>query len=263
MLLFTLSLARANAPPTCVEPAPPERLAAVVAAAETAFRELEMVAFEARVVEANGILPCVDAVLSPALAAAFHRMEGIAAFSRRDLKVAEEAFAAARLVDPDYIFPTDLIGPDHPILSHYIRRDLSALPVRDLPLPPDTAIWVDGVRSNRVYGALPHVVQIQQLETRTYVWDSSAAVFQELEDRPEERPTSSRRRGRLVRVVIGSGFLAGAALSQVVGFVRYEQLVTRPPVDWETKVRSNQRVANATTWALGIGGAGLVVSGAF
>jgi hypothetical protein len=66
-------------------------------------------------------LPCLEAVVSPSLAARLHRVEGLQAFVDGAGERALMAFAASNRLDPDYRFPATLFPQAHPVARLWAR----------------------------------------------------------------------------------------------------------------------------------------------
>lgn len=124
--LFALlaALTPANAAPCSVALVD---LAAKVDAAELAYATFEVERFSTSMDEAALMLPCLTAPVTPAVSAHYLRMLGMQYVIARSGPRADEAFAAARALDPTYTFPESLVPVGHPIRTHYVAIDPASL----------------------------------------------------------------------------------------------------------------------------------------
>lgn len=156
-LLLILTPARADEP-LC--PAGPADVEADLVAAETAYASLDEDGFFAALSRAEQRLGCLNSVASPGLSAHLHRLEGLAAFARRDPEAARLDFAAARRADGDYAFPTTLIPPGHELRKLYESYDLSQVTTVRVAAPATGTIYFDGVASTIRPTNVPTVAQV-------------------------------------------------------------------------------------------------------
>lgn len=154
MLLLALQLA-AHA---CEAPTGLPDLAGALDAAEEALSVLDIAAFQARVAEAEEALRCLDEPVGRHDAARLHRATGLRAFGARD-DLAPAAFAAARSLEPAYMFPRSLVPRGSPVIEAYLSLPLDALDRSLLPVPRDGWIHLDGLPSLERPAALPTVYQ--------------------------------------------------------------------------------------------------------
>lgn len=253
-MLFLVGWALADCPSQTLE----SHLQMSLTQAEDAYRDFEMETFEKTMVQARTTVGCLDALVSSRAAAQFHRLAGLDAFARNDTALAEVHFASARLLEPSYTFPEDLVPAGSPLLVHYLART----PSHDAVLPaPATGIrvLVDGTETGRIYSDVPHIVQIAAPEVSTHL----VAAEMPLPGYPLLPPP---RKLKALPLVLGGVALVGAGVSQGIGFARRESLVWNQEGNAEErfqKLRTNARTTNAVTAVLGAVGAGLVVTAAF
>jgi len=112
-------------------------LSAAVAEAEGTFASLDMAAFKAATDRIQTVLPCMVDPVPSNVAAEVHRYLGIRAVGDRDLEVAAQRFAAARVLEPDYDFPLSLIPEGNPVRTAYTRLSLDDPQYEDVPPPAD------------------------------------------------------------------------------------------------------------------------------
>ncbi len=93
--------------------------AAASTAGEAAFADLDIDALVRAQVAGARALTCLDAAVGTKEAAAFHRMIGLAAFTRHDLVAAKAEFHAARRLEPGYQIPESVAPQGHPLVALY------------------------------------------------------------------------------------------------------------------------------------------------
>ena len=158
-MVVSLWLAQARAAECPGGPLGPSELAALLDEADAAFVELEIPTFIALSDRVRSSIPCLDAPAGPALVARLHRTEGLRLFGERNVD-AVRVFAAARSVEPDYVFPSDVVPSGSPILDDYSAMDLDAGEIEVLPEPLAGSVWVDGRETRERPLAWPTLVQI-------------------------------------------------------------------------------------------------------
>ena len=97
----------------CPSAVAPDAWSATVSRAEASFAARDEPGFDAAMSAAAADVPCLGAVVPPALAARYHRLVGLRLYARGDLAGATLAFAAARAVDPFGALPSALLPPGH------------------------------------------------------------------------------------------------------------------------------------------------------
>lgn len=102
-------------------------------------------------------VPCLDAVVSPALSARLHRDAGLWLFATGDPQKAERAFASAKRAQPDAGLPADLLPDAHPARALFDAAEVD--PATTAPPPPaQGALVFDGAPGDRPTGG-PTVAQ--------------------------------------------------------------------------------------------------------
>lgn len=137
VLTTATAFATALAAGPCAAPSALGDLRFALDRAEAAWGSSEA-EFESAVGGLDGLILCLDAVVPPLDAARVHRVEGLAAFVRRDRASAELAFASARLLDPGFVFPEALIPAGNPVDTLYRA---AAAPGTAAPLPAPKKGW--------------------------------------------------------------------------------------------------------------------------
>jgi hypothetical protein len=143
-------------------------------AARAAFAATQLEAFEAATASLKALLPCMIEPIDPTVAAEAHRMLGLDAFVGRRSAAAEQAFAAARSVAPEYSWPEDLVPWGHPILSVYQSLPIEQGRFATLPAPPAGWVYLDGRPSEPRPLDWPTILQVSDAEgaiqLTVYLW---------------------------------------------------------------------------------------------
>ena len=136
-----------------------DTLAALGTQVEDGLRSLD----KGRVIEGAQLseeaIPCLDAPLTPQLAAQAHRSQGYAAFLSGDRETALLFFTASAMVEPNYQLPEDLVPPAHPIARLYEEGRNAEDPAEMLPAPAQGFLVFDGTTSDSRPTARPTVSQ--------------------------------------------------------------------------------------------------------
>ena len=218
LALLLTPVAQAQAP--CPAPASVAELSALLDQAESAYAGLDPEGFTDALDEATLVLPCVVGAVSPDTAARVHRLKGIALFvaDRRD--DAAKSFAAARRVDPDYVFPETLVPPEHDLRTLYVAVDPGTFTWEEVPPPETGVLRFDGLDELRRPTSWPTIAQLLEGSRPT-----ATAYVRPGDPLPAYTPAPTRRAGEgsarnLTWLVVGgsalalSGAAAGAALAQ-------------------------------------------------
>jgi hypothetical protein len=128
-------------------------------AAEDAYANLDVDGFTLSLDEATLALPCVTDVVTPAVSAEYLRMLGIRYFVERAPAKSDLAFAAARTLEPAYVFPDTLILPGHAIRAHYAAMDLANVHLSTVPPPRTGSLLFDG-KPGTARPDVPVIVQV-------------------------------------------------------------------------------------------------------
>jgi hypothetical protein len=154
----TLSLQAAMAG-DCTTPANTSTLAGALDDAEAAYSALDLEAFDAAMGRLREQLLCTEDVVSSALAASVHRMEGLDAFVSSAPSRATSAFAAARSIEPDYRFPPSMVPEGNPVLVDYKALDPAAGGLLEIAEPRGGSLRLDGRNTLERRKVLPVVFQ--------------------------------------------------------------------------------------------------------
>lgn len=118
--------------------------------AETAWTQLDRPGFAVAVGELRDELPCLRDPLTPADAAAIHRVEALDLFLVGDRDAAARAYSAAVLLEPAYQLPLGIAPEGNPLRRVWLEgQALGPGPSRELARPADGALLIDGSRSLR------------------------------------------------------------------------------------------------------------------
>jgi len=121
--------------------------------------DLDIEAFKTESDAIQGIVPCVSEDLNPPLIATLHRVYGLRAFGESTGEAAI-AFAAARLLEPQYTFPDELVQEGNPVLEEYASIDISERRTVLVPEPTEGSLRFDGNATLERSADWPSVVQI-------------------------------------------------------------------------------------------------------
>ncbi len=205
-LILAATLWGAVAHADCPEPASAVRIEETTARATEALSRADADAYRAAHDEATALIPCLDALVPVDLAAAIHRMGGVRAFLDRDLERAHVRFASARMLDPNYEWPDELLPPSHPIRSAYVEVALTGMRF-DVPVSPRRGIVAtDGrIGQGRLEG-LPTIFQLINNDGTP----ADSRVLEPMEPYPEYAGQQKRR----IRVtsIAAVGAVVGAGL---------------------------------------------------
>ncbi len=254
--MFVALLASAFAA-DCPYPLPVSAVDAALAGMEATWGA-DMTAFAKGLDDARASLRCVATPLPPATAARFHRMEGLAAYVARDSDRTAKSFAAARALDPDYTFPTEMVPAQNPLRVAYDGSVAgTATVVAPAPKPP-YILWIDGTQTRALPETRAAVVQVQKGDGA--VVDSSWVLpGQRLPDYPRASA------GSRVPVLIGAGVLAaGAGTLWALGAGARTSTFEAVPLTTEERA-GRQDLANTLGYAtIGVGAAAVLTgAGAF
>lgn len=174
-----------------------------LARAEETYVALEMDAFHAAMDDAAIMLPCVTDDVPPAMAARYHRLQGVVHFLAGDEVGAKLSFAAGRVVDPAYRFPDAMFHA-----AHALRVTYEGLPTKDgrtsTVAPPNKGhLSFDGTTSRKRPADRATIVQIYGPETAP----QTTAYLLPKDPLPEYAHVPTKR----VPMLIASAVALGAA----------------------------------------------------
>lgn len=144
--------------------------------AELAFAATKVEAFLAATDQLVRLVPCLLEPVEPAVAAHVHRMVGLRSFVQRDQDKARQAFASARVLEPAYAWPEEVIPWGHPLLSIYGALDTEDAVFETPPAPPAGWVYMDGRPSEPRPQEWPTLMQVSDAEgavrLSAYLWPS-------------------------------------------------------------------------------------------
>ena len=129
---------------TCASAIPSADIASRLDQAEQAYRELNARGFTMAMDEVVLLLPCVDAIAAPSLAAQLHRLQALRLHAAGQTSRAVHALRAARVLDPDYRFPEDILPAGSELLDTYQVLPTTDANTTRIPHPADATAAFDG-----------------------------------------------------------------------------------------------------------------------
>lgn len=243
----------------CPEPVVPAALEARVADAEEAYGRLDVTGFQGALDDAAFLVPCLEAVVLPRLAARYHRVLGLRLFVARDERGATLAFAAARAADSTLDLPSTLVPPGHEVRDLFVRVDLAT--GTHTTVPPAATGWLafDGTRALVRPEDWPTLVQVVRPD------GSVAATEYALpgEPLPPYEVSAAWRARKPARGVL-LGVAAGSALASAFAYglaVASENSFDQPHPEWDrgdllaARARTNGLTVSAIVFGAGAVGA--------
>jgi hypothetical protein len=214
--MLWMSLAAAACDGSVVVPAVDEAL--------TAWRAVNLNAFDKAVGLLDANIPCVGERLTPRLAADVHRVQALAAFGREDPLSTRLAFAAARRIEPATGLSNEIAPPGHPLRAAFEAINPATTRFEDLPNLGDFTIHLDGAPGHRRPTDLPTLFQLVPPEgqpSTTYLWPSDPLPIPDvprtdLEERPsgKKKPLPFIGLGAAGLGVVAAGLYGGGVMSR-------------------------------------------------
>lgn len=128
----------------CAAPAHARDVLDALDRAERAYTDLDEGTFRGEVDGIRIVVPCLTDEVPRAIAARVHRFYGLDAFVAGDRDLAAREFAAARALEPAYVFPESFVPDGNPVWHTWSALDPAALPVARVPAPPAGRLQIDG-----------------------------------------------------------------------------------------------------------------------
>jgi hypothetical protein len=243
---------------------------------------MDLEAFDAARVDAVKVLDCLGETVTPADAAALHRMQALASFVARDDGGTLAAFRAATELQPGFELPMRIAPEGNPLRAQYeLARGLPPSARARLDAPTDVTIYVDGARSATWPTERPTVLQglgsSGAVDHNTWVglgeglpaWATAPEVVADVGDnavtkvkvKKEKRPREARERTPRTPLLAVAGGLAltSAGLYGYAWSQRATYLDDSTALDDLEKIRGRTNAAAATSAA--VGGVALGVAG--
>ena len=162
---------------------------------DAAYATADSVAFSEAMKALGPQLDCSSEILPRSLIARIHRAQGLVAFTAQDSMRLSQAFAAAKSIDPDYLFPETFIPPSHPLARMYMETEPAPDTVPIAP-PREGFLLLDGeavtVRPTQRAVVVQHILDRNQVAFTRYLLPGDRIP---VETRPIGR-SSSRKRAR-------------------------------------------------------------------
>ncbi len=211
-------------PTSCPAPTHLDDFSAAARAGERAFAAMDLLSLGDARSEALQTLPCLVDQVTPTVAADFHRMMAMAAFTSGDETKVLEEFHAARRLEPGYTVPEEVAPEGHPLSDLYERAATNVLDSHGLDpvIPPIGGfVLVDGAETSlRIQGLSAllqaHDAQGRLVETRYLMADQPTPAWGPL---PLELEARRRRRIALgastgAALLLAGGLYSGALVQQ-------------------------------------------------
>lgn len=191
----------------CAVGATPAEVEAQLAAAEKSFSDLDPEAFVVATDHLVLLQPCLDTVVSPALAARWHRVLALKLYGQGDEAGAAAAMRAARVLEPAFVWSDDLL-PQGPLRALY---DDAAETGADhmVPEPKDGALAFDGTVSRLRPADRASVVQLLDATGKA----TATTWLLPTSPLPDYRAVPRTRN----RLLVGAGVAATGALATYAG----------------------------------------------
>jgi len=144
----------------CGDPVSPAELEEVLVAAESEYIDLNEAGFRDRVNEAAGLfLPCISDRLDAKTVAHHHRVMSLHLLMVGDEAGSLKAVESAKIADPEYQFPDEILPANHPIRAHYDAY-VPEFSGRTVPEPRVGSISFDGTNSRSRPKLHPTIAQL-------------------------------------------------------------------------------------------------------
>lgn len=270
----------------CPASVPIDQLLRRVAAAESAYTALDVPGFERALRDVAVGLPCVEARVGVAQAAAIHRLEGLRQFTHGADTAALRSFQEARVLDPGYAPAPEVVRPESALAELWDDAGRAAPgPYLFEPVPAGLVLEVDGVPSSVRPSVLPSIVQIADgagrvwftryvppgvrlpdfapigvlaEEQRTASLSPARAVYARMEAR---RASNARRIGLFTGSAVAFTVGAGAYVWHTTTYGEYFDLDT--PASRLTELRRTSNAAAAVSGSAVALGTGLLAAAFF
>ncbi len=173
--LFSSAVASAE-DSSCPELTLGNDLQAAASQAELAFEATKVDEFLGATDDLVRLVPCMLEPVEPAMAAHVHRMMGLRSFVQRNQDQARQAFAASRVLEPEFTWPEELIPWGHPLLAIYAALDTEAAAFETPPAPEAGWVYMDGRPSEPRPLEWPTIMQVSDgegaIQLSSYLWPS-------------------------------------------------------------------------------------------
>ncbi len=158
-------------------------LVVMLEGAEWAYSQANLPGFSQASEQLRTQIPCLIEELPRNIAARLHRAVGLRGFVDRDPDVSTRAFAAARVIEPAYTFPSAMVPAGNPVLADYNAVAVEAGEYVDVLAPADGYLVFDGRPDTSRPRFWPTVAQFVSSEGQVtdtfYLWpEQSLPVYE-------------------------------------------------------------------------------------
>jgi hypothetical protein len=182
--------------------------------AETAFTAMDVEQFSRALEDLALKVPCVREPLIPTLAARFHRVTGIRLYASANEIQAFQALQAAKVLDPDFLFPEGMFPPGHDLVEHYNSLSTKERVEGRIPAPRNMSVLFDGIATRKKPAGRATLLQFTSKDgvVRSTQFLNPGDPLPQYEARPPIRKPILI--GTLVAAGIATGLYGGALLSK-------------------------------------------------
>ena len=147
--------------------------------AEASYTAMDLDRFAAAVATASADADCLGDRPARSTIAHLHRVEGLHAyFAGQDPDRAAKAFAAARAIEPAYVFPESLVPAGHPVAQTYGSLDPASAKSEAVAAPAQGRVEIDGRKTTTRPVDRPALMQVVTddgaVAASGYVWPGEA-----------------------------------------------------------------------------------------
>ncbi len=167
-------------------------------------------------------LRCLDEPVSTPFSARMHRVLGLRARADQAEELSLAAFAAARLLDPEYTFPSDVLGERDPERVAYDGAPASMVVTVTVPQPKDGVVWFDGKQTRERPANAPTYYQRFDIEDRIVesAWlgpSDAVPPYPAVPDHVPEEVESQKKTAKIIGTALSAGLLGGGAGMVAIG----------------------------------------------
>ncbi|MBT3219572.1 MAG: hypothetical protein HN348_10820, partial [Proteobacteria bacterium] len=187
----------------CPAPADNSTLAGHLSTAELALKDGDLDSLGQALEETALALPCLDEAIVSEQAARLHRMEGVRLYAIGGAHQARSSLLAGKVLQPDYVFPEDLLPANHDLHLELARLRPATAQYNRVAKPNGGSLLFDGLPSrNR---PMNHPTIFQRLNMDQFV--VSTIYLLPDDPLPTYAPAPTIRRN--LAIIAGCTFLAG------------------------------------------------------
>ncbi len=253
LLLLWIGLAAAE----CPNPSSRLDLERALLRLDKAFAEIDTDALREAQAQIDVAIPCLQEELDPALSASLHRGRALFELDANNRAAAEQAFSAARALEPSHQLRTDIATDT--VLQVYLARDPASGRTAPLPLAAQGRIELDGSPTDK--RPLERPVVFQHIDEKGGV--QTTAYLLPGEPLPVYIAKDSEKRAKIRRSLLISGAgglgtsaicLGTAALIRTGPFATLQAETTDGPT-----LQESQRAERLTGLNHGLAGGGAAI----